>query len=120
MKKILGITALVIATSVSGCGWLFGDKGVFHDRGDDYRQASLDKPLEVLVGLNHDAIEDQLVVPRARGEIALEGEFEVPRPEPVNPSAEAEQVKLQLVSRTGSWFRRRLASVAACAPISHD
>lgn len=96
MKKVLGVTALVmVATSISGCGWVFGDKGIFRDRGDDYRQASMDKPLEVPAGLNHDAIEDQLVVPRARGEIALEGEFEVPRPEPVNPSAEAEQVKLQ-------------------------
>jgi outer membrane protein assembly factor BamC len=104
MKKILGVTALVIAaTSVSGCGWLFGNKGVFRDRGNDYRQASLDKPLEVPAGLNRDAIEDQLVIPRARGEVSLEGEFEVPRPEPVNPSAEAEQVKLQKLGEQ-SWI----------------
>lgn len=105
MKKILGISALVILTSsVTGCGWLFGDKGVFRDRGDDYRRASMDKPLVVPPGLSGNAIEDQLAIPRERGtEAALEGEFSVPRPEPINPSAEAERVKLQTLGGQ-SWI----------------
>lgn len=105
MKKIVGISALVIlTTSVSGCGWLLGDKGMFRDRSDDYRKAALGKPLVLPAGLTGNAIEDQLAIPREHGtEAALEGEFAVPRPEPINPSADAERVKLQTLGGQ-SWI----------------
>jgi outer membrane protein assembly factor BamC len=97
------VVALLAAATLSGCGWLGGDSGMFRDRGDDYRRATLDKPLEVPAGLSRDAIEDQLVVPRAQAQVALEGEFEVPRPETINPAAAAERVKLQKLGEQ-SWI----------------
>ena len=99
---LLLITSVAVAT-LSGCGWLTGDRGVFRDRSDDYRRATLSKPLSVPPGLNRDAIEDQLVVPRAQAQVALEGEFEVPRPEPINPAANDERVKLQTLGDEG-WI----------------
>jgi outer membrane protein assembly factor BamC len=105
MKKTSGILVLLaLSVSVAGCSWLTGDNGVFRDRGDDYRAATMEKPLVVPSGFSSSAIEDQLVIPRARGgESALVGEFEVPRPEPINPTAETEQVKLQKLGDQG-WI----------------
>lgn len=105
MKKTLGISALLaLSVSTAGCSWLTGEDGMFRDRGDDYRNATLEKPLQVPTDLSSSAIEDQLVIPRARaGEATLAGEFELPRPEPINPAAEAEQVKLQKLGEQG-WI----------------
>lgn len=105
MKKTLGISALLaLSVSTTGCGWLTGEGGLFRDRGDDYRNATLEKPLQVPAGLSNSAIEDQLVIPRARaGEATLAGAFEVPRPEPINPGADTEQVKLQKLGEQG-WI----------------
>jgi outer membrane protein assembly factor BamC len=105
MKKTSGISVLLaLSVSVTGCSWLIGDNGMFRDRGDDYRAATSEKPLQVPSGLSSSAIEDQLVIPRARGgEAPLVGEFEVPRPESINPTAEAEQVKLQKLGEQG-WI----------------
>ncbi|MET0378697.1 MAG: outer membrane protein assembly factor BamC [Spongiibacteraceae bacterium] len=105
MKKTLGNSALLaLSVSIAGCGWLTGEGGLFRDRGDDYRNAALEKPLQVPSEFSSTAIEDQLVIPRARaGDATLAGAFEVPRPEPINPGAEAEQVKLQKLGEQG-WI----------------
>lgn len=104
MPKSSAACVLLLGPLVfSGCGWLTGDNGVFRDRGDDYRRASLEKPLEIPAGMSREAIEDQLVVPRAQSQVALEGEFEVPRPEPINPAAGADRVRLQKLG-TQSWI----------------
>lgn len=105
MKKILSKAALLaLSVATAGCTWVVGDNAVLRDRGDDYRQATLGKPLQVPAGMSSSAIEDQLVIPRARvGEAALEGAFEVPRPEPLNAAADAEAVKLQKLGDEG-WI----------------
>jgi outer membrane protein assembly factor BamC len=103
LSRSFNVVVLLAATTLSGCGWLGGDKGIFRDRGDNYRRATLEKPLDVPTGLSRDAIEDQLVVPRAQSQVALEGEFEVPQPEAINPAAGVERVKLQKLGQQ-SWI----------------
>ena len=104
LQHFSAVTALLAVTlATTGCSWLTGDGGMFRDRADDYRRATLEKPLQIPTGLSSDAIEDQLVVPRAHAQVALEGQFEVPRPEPINPAVAGEQVKLQKLGDQG-WI----------------
>lgn len=74
---------------LSACGWLFGDNGVFRDRGDDYRLARSVPRIKVPGGLNDNALQDLYPVPPDQSDTLLAGEFEVPRPEPLR-AAEAE------------------------------
>src|SRR6185312_12696755 len=76
MKIIAMKTVLVAAVLVlGGCGWMFGDKGMFRDRGDDYRRATVEKPLEIPPGLNKSAIEDEAAIPPIAYSASLEGKF---------------------------------------------
>lgn len=104
MKKIpLTLALLASALPLGGCGWLFGDEGVFRDRGDNYRAARLEKPLAIPPGLSTTAIDDELAIPATSGRGSLEGEFVVPRPEPLEGNPDAELVKIQKLDTT-SWI----------------
>lgn len=96
MKRLLCASALVAASvALGGCGWLFGDKGVFRDRGDDYRRATLEKPLVIPPGLSKSAIDDEAPIPATTNSASLEGRFVVPRPDPLEGNPDAELVKIQ-------------------------
>jgi len=104
MKKILCVSALVAASvALGGCGWLFGDKGLFRDRGDDYRRATVEKPLDIPPGLSKTAIEDEAAIPPISNTASMEGRFVVPRPEPLEGNPDAEQVKIQKLG-AASWI----------------
>ena len=76
------------ALLLSGCGALTdnaligGEDAVFRDRGQDYEESQVQKPLEVPPHLSSDKIRTLLPVPDI-GEAAIESEqeFEVPRPD---------------------------------------
>ncbi len=104
MKKTLGsCVVLALAINLGGCGWLFGDKGVFRDRGDDYRRASLEKPLVVPPGLSPVIVDEDTVIPPIAYSATLEGTFEVPQPDPLEGNPEAEMVKIQKLN-TENWI----------------
>ena len=104
MKIIAKNTVLAAAAlALGGCGWMFGDKGMFRDRGDDYRRATVEKPLEIPPGLNKSAIEDEAAIPPIAYSASLEGKFEVPRPEPLEGNPEAEMVKIQKLNND-NWI----------------
>jgi outer membrane protein assembly factor BamC len=104
MKKITALPLVVaVSITVSGCGWLFGDKGIFHDRGDNYRQAQVEKPLEIPAGLSKTDTEEDFAIPSIAYSAPLEGKFQVPRPQPLDGSPEAEQVKIQILNGA-SWI----------------
>ncbi len=104
MKKIILIPAVVaVSIAVSGCGWLFGDKGVFRDRSDDYRRARVEKPLQIPPELSQaEGDEDFAIPPLAHAE-PLTGKFTVPRPEPIDGDPSAEQVKIRSLDGA-SWI----------------
>ena len=98
--KILLVKALILPLMVflSGCGWFFGDEGMFRDRGDDYRKASLEPPLSIPLEKDDVAIDDRYAVPPTNEQIELQGEFVVPRPMPMDEVMQADAVRLNRLS----------------------
>jgi outer membrane protein assembly factor BamC len=82
MRKALAIiTVTALSTSLSGCGWLFGDDGMFRDRGNDYRTAKLEPSLQIPDGMSKTAIaSEEFGIPDAKATEPLSPEFTVPRP----------------------------------------
>lgn len=104
MKKFLIAAALAaMAPALAGCGWLFGDNGMFRDRGDNYRRATQEKPLQIPPGLSSDAIDKESVVPKIGYAGALEGKFVVPRPEPIEGNPDEGLVRIQKLN-DDSWI----------------
>lgn len=97
MKRVAG-AALVLAgmASLSGCGWLWGDKGYFRDRGSDYLTARSLPDMQVPEGMQSKPLDHLLPVPghiadvsgategtiqrpHSRSEAVLEGDFSIQR-----------------------------------------
>lgn len=94
-KNVSRLLLAAAAIALSGCNWLTGDDGLFRDRKDDYRQATLHAPLNVPEGLSSGAINDELAIPGTTTGPSLSGSFEIPRPEPLSGAAGADGVRLQ-------------------------
>ncbi|MEM9253977.1 MAG: outer membrane protein assembly factor BamC [Pseudomonadota bacterium] len=87
---------LLIGTLLlSGCGFLFGDKGVFRDPSEDYKQAPEVPELRVPTGMDSDALGEIYVIPKVQESLVPAGEFEVPRPAPLVTGSGAEVVRIQ-------------------------
>ncbi|AIR89897.1 outer membrane protein assembly factor BamC [Pseudomonas cremoricolorata] len=101
MKRLAGLSALaLIISSTSGCGWLWGDEGYFRDRGSDYLQAQTTAPMQVPQDATHvKRLDPLLPIPRNVADDNISGEFEVPRPQPLNAAADTADYSLQ---RSGS------------------
>lgn len=96
MKKIMALSAVcAVSIAAGGCGWLGGDKGVFRDRGDSYRRAQVEKPLEIPAGLSGASAEEDFAIPSIGYSAPLEGKFEVPRPQPIDGTPDSERVRIQ-------------------------
>ena len=95
-RAVMGAVALgVLASLCSGCGYLFGDKGVFRDRSEDYKKAHEVAVLEVPEGVDSASLGEIYPIPPITDDILLAGEFEVPRPAPLVDGAVDEQVRIQ-------------------------
>lgn len=78
-----------------GCGYLFGDTGIFRDKSEDYKKSPEEPKLEVPQGKDSTALQDIYVVPPIQDNVILAGEFEVPRPTPLVAGASDEIVRIQ-------------------------
>jgi outer membrane protein assembly factor BamC len=87
------VGALVLG--LSGCGYLFGDKGVFRDTSEDYKKAPEVPPIHVPEGKDSDALQEIYAIPPVQDEMIMAGEFEVPRPAPLVAGADEELVRIQ-------------------------
>ena len=104
MKKFVLIPALTaVSIAVSGCGWLFSDKGVFRDRGDDYRRARVEKPLQIPVELAQIETDQDFAIPAIANNTVLEGKFEAPRPASLDGDPGAEQVRIRNLNNA-NWI----------------
>ncbi len=92
------ICSLVVLT---GCGYVFGDKGVFRDRGEDYKRAPVDPVIAVPEQLDNTALQEIYAIPPGSDEMLLAGEFEVPRPAPLVSANSEDVVRIQRLGEDG-------------------
>lgn len=79
----------------TGCGYLFGDDGVFRDRSQDYKKSSELPVIAVPQGSDSTALQEAYPIPPVTEEILPSGEFVVPRPTPLVAGAQGELVRIQ-------------------------
>jgi len=85
----------VLPLALSGCGYIFGDEGVFRDRSEDYKKAPETPPVVVPEGVKSVEMRDIYVIPQVGDSYLEPGDFTVPRPAPLSGSAGQELVKIQ-------------------------
>ncbi len=83
-----------------GCASMYGERGVFRGKGKDYLKAGALAPIEVPVGMKSRKLETLYMIPEADprdefGDPVTLGDFEVPRPAPINTEKGEVGVKLQ-------------------------
>ncbi|MEH6386288.1 MULTISPECIES: outer membrane protein assembly factor BamC [Pseudomonas] len=99
MKPVTGALAiLVMGSSLSGCGYMFGEEGYFRDRGGDYQLSTVEPRMQVPDGINSKPLGDMLPVPGVTAP-ANADKFVVPRPQPMMVSGNDAGFSLQ---QTGS------------------
>ena len=85
------LTAIILVIFLSSCGSLFGREGYFRDRGDDYVKANEIPPMQVPENLDSQTVSELFVIPPISNEyVDTEKEFEVPRPDFISSSQQAE------------------------------
>jgi len=96
----VGLYGTLLLTA--GCGYLFGDQGVFRDASEDYKKAPETEVIKVPEGKNVSGLEEVYPIPAVKDELVLAGEFEVPRPTPLVSGSANEIVRIQSLG-DDSW-----------------
>lgn len=100
----LSVVAVVISTT-SGCGWLWGEKGYFRDRSNDYLEAKQAPLITVPANIQNTTkpLDPLYPVPVNVADSTAGKDFEVPRPVPMQVVNENRVFSLQ--NRQGEqWF----------------
>jgi outer membrane protein assembly factor BamC len=99
MSLTTNIVRVCAATSLlsvlSGCGYLFGDQGVFRDTSEDYKRAPEVPAIAVPQGKNTESLQEAYPIPEVQDSMLMAGKFEVPRPTPLVAGAADEMVRIQ-------------------------
>ncbi len=96
------VIALTITVGLQGCGYLFGDKGVFRDTSNDYKRAEELPPLQLPPGRETDSIAEIYAIPRVTSEATLDDGDDVPRPAPLVAASADQLVRIQSLG-DDSW-----------------
>jgi outer membrane protein assembly factor BamC len=99
LRYLLVCTGLL---ACGGCGYLFGDQGVFRDKSEDYKKAPELPVIAVPEGKDNEALREIYAIPPVQDELVFAGEFEVPRPAPLVAGAGDEVVRIQKLG-DDSW-----------------
>ena len=83
-QRIVITGALLV--SLSGCGYLFGDQGVFRDKAEDYKKAPEVPVIAVPQEKSKDSPQEIYPVPPVQSSVVQAGDFEVPRNTPWSPN----------------------------------
>jgi outer membrane protein assembly factor BamC len=98
---------ICLSVSLSGCGMLFGDDGVFRNRENDYLKADSLPPLVLPVTANKEALGELYPIPSISaadfGYDATASDYEVPRPMPLSANMLQDNVKIQRVGES-QWI----------------
>ena len=105
---VRGLSLALALVTLGGCGYLFGDKGVFRDGSEDYKRSPETSIIKVPEGKNADFSQEIYAIPPVEEELVLAGEFEVPRPTPLVAGASDEIVRIQKLGED-SWALVALA-----------
>jgi len=92
LRCLLG--ALLLA-QLGGCGYLFGDRGVFRDQSEDYKRAPELPAITLPDGMRSEALQEIYPVPATGSTLVAPGDFEVPRPTPLVADEQDETVRIQ-------------------------
>ncbi len=104
-----GKFSVVVATVLCiGCSTLYGERGVFRGKQTDYLRTGELKPIEVPKGMNSRVLETLYQIPDVDsrdefGDLVALGEYEVPRPTPINTEKGEVGVKIQKLGEQ-SWI----------------
>ena len=101
-RPLLVSMLIPVLLSLGGCGYLFGDDGVFRDRSRDYRRAEAPPPIELPPGLESDSIAEIYAVPEVTAEPTLDTDDRVPRPDPLVAASADQLVRIQRLG-DDSW-----------------
>jgi outer membrane protein assembly factor BamC len=103
MKPVLGaLSVALLSTSLTGCGYIFGDSGYFRDRGGDYQLATVEPRMTVPQGVDSKPIGDLLPVP-GQLQQGTGGKFKVPRPQALAVSGAGNEFTVQQ-SGSARWL----------------
>ena len=80
---VRGAALCTLLVCCSGCGYLFGDEGVFRDKSEDYKKAPEVPVLQVPRDKNGSALHEIYAIPPVDEKLVPPGKFAVPRPEPL-------------------------------------
>ena len=95
-NQFLRVSGILACTFIlGGCGYLFGDKGVFRDKSEDYKKAPETRVITVPEGKNTDSFQEIYPIPEVEQDAFLAGEFEVPRPAPLVAGDADQMVRIQ-------------------------
>lgn len=108
MKRIVGMSLLAVTlASTSGCGWIWGEKGYFRDRGNDYLQAQQIPPMQMPEGAQNKRLDPLLPIPRHIPDADPKAEV-VSRPEPMAIKADEKVISLQKSGATQWLIAQRI------------
>ena len=99
--QVVLISALLLPGA--GCGYIGGDKGVFRDRAEDYKEAPETPPISVPAGMDSARLKEIYVIPPVEDKFLSQGKFEVPQPVPLAAGAGPEVVRIQKLG-DDSWI----------------
>ncbi|MCB1676496.1 MAG: outer membrane protein assembly factor BamC [Halioglobus sp.] len=105
---VRGAALCTLLVCCSGCGYLFGDEGVFRDKSEDYKKAPEVPVLQVPRDKNGSALHEIYAIPPVDEKLVPPGKFAVPRPEPLVAGAADDSVRIQKLGEA-SWALINLA-----------
>lgn len=93
---------LSLSLGLGGCGYLFGDDGLFPDRSREYREAVELPPMDLPPGRQSETLEPIYPIPPVTAEERAQMRNGVPRPEPLLAANAAQLVRIQRLG-DDSW-----------------
>jgi outer membrane protein assembly factor BamC len=97
MKRLAGLTTLaVMISTTSGCGWLWGERGYFRDRGNDYLESRQTVPMQVPADVQAKPLQPLLPIPANVADTQdRPASYEAPRPQPLGIQVDTGNYSLQ-------------------------
>ena len=90
------VATVLLASSLTGCGWLNDDKGIFVNRDDDYIDMEERAALVVPTDLQASKVADPYPIPRTPRQLNPEFyPFKPPRPDAIFASDNRDEVRIQ-------------------------